>query len=101
MDESKGETWRFTVHPGQAERVYLVLDGVTSPSRWIEMQRIEDLPGKWDATAQIAPGQNRLRYFTEVKGTFLNCGTAGLSGERVSDRCAAVQFDNRGFAASA
>lgn len=101
MDESKGETWRFTARPGQADRVYLVMDGPTSPSRWIEMQPVAGQPGAWSALAQINPGRTRLRYFTAENGAYLNCGTAGLFGERTSQRDPAVQIEDLGVAASA
>ncbi len=99
MDESKGETWRFTARPGTADRVYLVVDSATAPSRWIEMQPDAKQAGLWTAVAEVAPGRTRLRYFTAEDGAYLNCGTAGLYAERVSERCPAVQIEDLGIAA--
>ncbi|MFN3166748.1 MAG: hypothetical protein ACE37H_06760 [Phycisphaeraceae bacterium] len=101
MDQHKSETWRFTVRPGQADRVYLVVDGQTIPSRWVPMHQSADQPGLWAITAQIAPGRSRVRYFTETNGAFLNCGGAGLLGERTSEASPAVHLDDMGLAASA
>lgn len=100
MDESKGETWRFTARTGPADRVFLVLDGTTMPSRWIEMQPDPEQQGAWTTTADIAPGRTRLRYFTAENGAYLNCGTAGLFGERVSLPSPAVQIEDLGVAAA-
>lgn len=101
MDESKGETWFFTAKPGPADRVYLVLDGPTAPSRWIEMQPSSDQPGTWSTTTDIAPGRTRLRYFTAQADAYLNCGTTGLYGERTSPPDPAVHLEDLGYAASA
>lgn len=107
MDQSKSETWQFTVRPGQAQRVYLVMDGPTMPSRWVPMQAMDAQPGLWTATAEIAPGRTRVRYFTEDHGAFLNCGNSGLFGQRTSEPSPAVhldeldELDELGLAASA
>jgi 1,4-alpha-glucan branching enzyme len=101
MDQSKNETWQFTVRPGQADRVYLVVDGHTAASRWVPMHQPADQPGLWTITAEIAPGRSRVRYFTETNGAFLNCGGAGLYGERTSDANPAVHLDDMSMAASA
>lgn len=91
MNEKDPQTWRFTARPGRAEKVYLVVDSPTAPSRWIEMSRVAD-PGDatggadaWSATADITPGRTRLRYFTVDDGTYLNCGSVGLVAERATD----------------
>lgn len=81
MQDAQTETWRFTTRADHAEQVYLVIDCSISPSRWIEMQPVPDHPGTWQATARITPGQHRQRYFTREDGAFLNCGSAGLTGE--------------------
>ena len=101
MDMSSSETWQFTVRPGQADRVYLVIDGPTTPSRWVAMHHLDDQPGVWMTDAEIAPGRTRVRYFTEEKGAFLNCGNLGLLGKRTSERSPVVQIDDMGLATSA
>lgn len=101
MDECSSETWQFTVRPGQADRVYLVIDGPTMPSRWLAMHPMDDQPGVWTMTTEISPGRTRVRYFTEEKGAFLNCGNLGLLGKRTSKRSPVVQIDGMDFAASA
>ena len=82
MNEPQPETWRFTAKPGHAQKVYLVVDSPTAPSRWIEMQSDTSSPGTWSITAQIDPGRSRVRYFTAEDGAYLNCGSVGLHGER-------------------
>lgn len=84
MDENQGETWQFTTRCGSADQVYLVVDGPTTPSRWIPMSPVADLLGTWCVAAQISPGQTRVRYFTAEDGAYLNCGTVGLQSQRVS-----------------
>ena len=101
MDECKGETWQFTTRPGTAERVYLAVDSPTMPSRWIEMSPIAGQPGAWSVVTEITPGRHRLRYFTVNGGTTLNCGSAGLIGQRTSAPDPAVQFEDNGLAQSA
>lgn len=101
MDECKGETWRFTARPGSAEQVYLVIDGPTTPSRWIEMKPAEGEPGAWRIQADVAPGRTRVRYFTANRGTYLNCGNVGLHGERLSEADPAVKLEDTDLAASA
>jgi len=101
MDESKGETWRFTTTAEHADQVYLVVDGTFTPSRWILMQPTDGKPGDWSVTADIAPGPHRLRYFTVENGAYLNCGSTGLRGKRTSAMDPTVQLENRDLAASA
>lgn len=102
MDSATGEIWRFTIFAGQADQVYLAVDGPTTPSRWIEMQPIVGEPGSWRAQTTILPGRHRLRYFTVENGTYLNCGSAGLHGERTSTPNPAVRIDDmQSLAASA
>ena len=101
MDECKGETWRFTTCCGSADQVYLAVDGPITPSRWIQMQPVAGQPGAWRVITNIAPGRNRLRYFTVENGTTLNCGSAGLFGERTSLPDPSVQFEQTNLAASA
>lgn len=97
-----GETWRFTTHTGPAQQVYLAVDGPTTPSRWIQMQPIAGEPGGWSVTTTIMPGRHRLRYYTVDNGTYLNCGSTGLFGERTSAPNPAVQIeDMMALAASA
>jgi len=79
-----GEAWRFTVRPGQAQRVYLVVDGDQMPSRWIEMQPVPAEAGLWDVETRLVPDHYRMRYFIAENGTFLNCGSAGLEGTCLS-----------------
>jgi len=78
-----GESWRFSVRPGRAQRVYLVLDGPLLPSRWIEMQPVVGQEGQWDTTTHLLPGDYRFRYFVASEGAYLNCGTSGLFGQRL------------------
>lgn len=99
MDDCNSETWRFTTRPGPADKVYLVMDGPTSPSRWVEMRPVAGDPGLWLIDAEIAPGRTRVRYFTALNGAYLNCGTAGLYGERTSERSPAVCLEDLGVAA--
>lgn len=94
MDQSIGETWRFTAHTSPVEQVYLAVDGPVTASRWIEMQPVPGEPGAWSVVATIMPGQHRLRCFTVDNGTTLNCGTSGLYGERTSEPNTAVQIDD-------
>ncbi len=101
MDESNAETWRFTAKTGPADSVYLVLDGMTTPSRWIRMQADAVEPGAWIAIAQIAPGLSRVRYFTAENGSYINCGNAGLIGQRLSKPSPTVKIEDFSFAASA
>lgn len=83
-EKETGEHWRFTARPGRAQRVYLVLDGTTLPSRWIEMQPVSGAIDLWDAKTHLLPGSYRFRYFVANDGAYLNCGTSGLYGERLS-----------------
>jgi hypothetical protein len=102
VDSATGETWRFTTIAGHAEQVYLAVDGPTTPSRWIEMQPIASEPGSWSVSTIILPGRHRLRYFTVENGTYLNCGSAGLIGERTGVPNPAVHIDDmQSLAASA
>ena len=101
MDLCKNETWRFTTRPGTADKGYLVLDGPTSPSRWVQMNPDQAQPGQWAVETKIAPGRTRARYFTANNGAYINCGNAGLCAHRVSERSAAVHLEDLGFAASA
>lgn len=84
MQNAPTQTWSFTARAGQADKVYLVVDSPTQPSRWIEMNRVEHDPAAWSADVQITPGRSRLRYFTMDAGTYLNHGSIGLSGEPAS-----------------
>lgn len=93
MNSTTGETWRFTTFAGQADQVYLAVDGPTTPSRWIAMQPSADEPGAWTVHTTILPGQHRLRYFTVDQGTTLNCGSIGLIGERTSAPDPRVRID--------
>ncbi|MFI4861475.1 MAG: hypothetical protein ACIAXF_12445 [Phycisphaerales bacterium JB063] len=86
------ETWRFTAMPGEAQRVYLVLDGGVGPSRWVEMQPVVAKPGHWDATVQLKPGHHRARFFTGNNGAFLNCGDFGLTAQRMGEPCPGVHL---------
>ena len=95
----EGEQWRFTVRPGRAQRVYLVLDGNTIPSRWIEMQPVVGEEGQWDAIAHLFEGSYRFRYFIANDGAYLNCGTSGLVGERLSAADPAVRIERYSRAA--
>lgn len=101
MSEQDKESWRFTAHPGQAERVYLVIDSPTAPSRWIQMSPAEDESGQWSVTAEIDPGRTRLRYFTMDGGAYLNCGSVGLYGERADESQDAFPIPADNLAASA
>lgn len=91
MNENNPQPWLFTARPGPAEKVYLVVDSPTAPSRWIEMTRLADPSDAtggadaWSVTADITPGRTRLRYFTVEDGTYLNCGSVGLIAERAAD----------------
>jgi len=93
VDNTTGETWRFTTFASPADQVYLAVDGPTTPSRWIAMQPVVGEPGSWSVLATILPGRHRLRYFTVENGTYLNCGSAGLAGVRTSRQDPAVQID--------
>ena len=84
QQDIKQETWRFTTIPLIADQVYLVIDGPTTPSRWIQMQRAHNPAGSWHTQAQITPGQHRVRYFTAENGAYLNCGNAGLTSQRMT-----------------
>lgn len=101
MDESNGETWRFTAKTATADCVYLVLDGTTTPSRWIRMQPDAHVLGDWTAIAEVAPGLSRVRYFTAENGAYINCGSIGLTGQRLSKPSPAVKIEDFSFAASA
>lgn len=102
MDSATGETWRFTTFAGPAEQVYLAVDGPTTPSRWIEMHPVNGEPGLWSVLTTILPGRHRLRYYTVDNGTYLNCGSSGLTGERTSAKNPAVLIDDlQGLAATA
>ncbi|MGB0768569.1 MAG: hypothetical protein ACPGYV_12780 [Phycisphaeraceae bacterium] len=96
-----GETWHFTTKPGDAEQVFLAVDGPTMPSRWVEMTEDLAQPGVWRVITRILPGHSRLRYFTVENGTYLNCGSAGLFGERTSLPDPDVQLGRLGLIASA
>ncbi|MEM6259783.1 MAG: hypothetical protein AAGI37_16025 [Planctomycetota bacterium] len=89
-----GETWHFTARTGPAEQVYLALDGPSTPSRWIEMQPTEEEPGVWSVVVTFLPGRHRLRCFTVENGTYLNYGSLGLAGRRLSAADPAVQIDD-------
>lgn len=94
VDQRIGETWRFKTHTGPAQQVYLAVDGPITPSRWIQMQPVAGEPGAWSIDTTIKPGRHRLRYFTVNNGTTLNCGSAGLYGERTSMPDPRVQIDD-------
>ena len=82
MNDHTDEPWRFTARPGEAEKVYLVIDSPTAASRWIEMATHESDPGVWTLTTRIDPTTNRMRYFTMNAGAYLNCGNVGLHAQR-------------------
>lgn len=77
------QTWRFSVQPGEAEGVFLVIEGPTTPSRWIAMQPAKDEPGVWTVSVSVVPGRTRARYYTIENGVYLNCGDLGLTSEPV------------------
>lgn len=91
--DTRTESWTFTAIPGEAQRVYLVLDGGAGPSRWVEMQPVPGQPGHWDTTTQLPPGRHRARYFTGNEGTFLNCGSFGLYAQRIGEPCPGVELE--------
>ena len=85
MQEELCEHWRFDVNSNWASRIYLVIDGGSALlSRWIEMARHTHDPLRWSTVTQLSPGHYRVRFFSEERGTFLNCGTTGLYCERIS-----------------
>ncbi|MEM1356130.1 MAG: hypothetical protein AAGH88_14740 [Planctomycetota bacterium] len=88
-----GERWRFTARPGRSQRVYLVVDGTMLPSRWIEMQPVAGEEGLWDTITQLPEGDYRFRYFIVNDGAYLNCGTSGLHGERLSQANSGVRIE--------
>ncbi|MEM9347735.1 MAG: hypothetical protein AAGB26_14075 [Planctomycetota bacterium] len=66
------------------------------------MQPLEGAPGVWSVVATILPGRHRVRYYTVDNGTYLNCGSLGLIGKRLSAPDPAVQIDDQcSLAASA
>lgn len=90
MDQRIDETWRFSVRPGEADGVYLVVDSPVAPSKWIAMQPSDSNPGEWIVHADITPGTTRLRYYTVEDGAYLNCGSVGLQSEPASGLAASA-----------
>lgn len=94
VDQTTGETWRFTIRTTPAQQVFLAIDGPATPSRWTEMTRVAEQPGTWTLETTLLPGRHRLRYYTVENGTYLNCGSEGISGERISEPNPAVQIED-------
>lgn len=94
MDQTLGETWRFTIQTDPAQQVFLAIDGPATPSRWTEMSRVMEEPGTWTLVTTLMPGRHRLRYYTVDNGTYLNCGSQGIAGQRISEANPAVQIDD-------
>lgn len=80
------QTWRFSTTTPTADRVYLVVDGPLTPSRWIEMRPSDATPSVWSVDAEITPGQTRVRYFVAEGNAYLNCGNVGLYSEPVAGK---------------
>ena len=94
LDPTNGETWRFTIRTSPAQQVFLAVDGLCMPSRWLEMQRVAEAPGAWQLETTLLPGRHRLRYFTVNNGTTLNCGSDGITGERITEPHPEVLIDD-------
>ena len=91
MMEQQGERWLFTVNSPRSERVFLVQRSGEGTSLWHEMSR--QGPGQFRLEQLLLPGRHRFHYFISEGGTYINCGSEGLLGSRVSDRNPTVEVE--------
>ncbi len=81
----------FTVNSPRSERAFLVQRTAGGTSIWHEMSRHGQ--GGFLLEQSLTPGRHRFHYFISEGKTYINCGTEGLNGSRVSERDPAVEVE--------
>ncbi|MEM0913433.1 MAG: hypothetical protein AAGB29_02335 [Planctomycetota bacterium] len=76
------EVWRFEVEAPDAATVSLVRETGAGVTQWVKMSR--EPSGRWAAVVARHDANERFCYVTGSGSTFINCGDAGLSAERVA-----------------
>lgn len=76
------EVWRFEVEAPEAATVCLVRESETGVTQWVQMNR--EPSGLWAAVVARRAPEDRFCYVTGSGSTFINCGDAGLTAQRVA-----------------
>jgi len=76
------EVWRFEVEAPDAATVCLVRETKAGITQWVRMTR--EPSGRWSAVVPQRDADDGYSYVTGLGKTFINCGNAGLTAQRVA-----------------